>query len=249
MQLIEIKEIKGKIILRSGLHIGSGGMEMQIGGTDNPVIKHPHTQEPYIPGSSIKGKVRSLLEMKSGLMGKTQGRPLQPSDLTGDISPQQKAEGEKILKLFASSGAESDKMEELGPTRVSFADCPLTEEWREKVRIGRLSLTEVKSENSINRIRGTAENPRFTERVPAGTEFSFSVSVKVLNSAKDNHGKKENGSGEEDLLEYLLTGLKLLEMDALGGSGSRGYGRIQFEFFDKELNERFAKLNPFGNGG
>ncbi len=60
MQLLEIKEITGTIELRSGLHIGAGDMEMQIGGTDNPVIKHPHTLEPYIPGSSIKGKVRSL---------------------------------------------------------------------------------------------------------------------------------------------------------------------------------------------
>jgi len=68
MQLIDIKQIKGKIILESGLHIGAGDTEMHIGGTDNPVVKHPYTQEPYIPGSSLKGKVRSLLEMESGLM-------------------------------------------------------------------------------------------------------------------------------------------------------------------------------------
>ena len=76
MKLMTIKEITGKITLRSGLHIGAGDMEMKIGGTDNPVIKHPHTDEPYIPGSSLKGKVRSLLEMRSGLMAKTDGKPL-----------------------------------------------------------------------------------------------------------------------------------------------------------------------------
>ncbi len=76
MQLISIQEIIGKIILKSGLHIGAGDMEMHIGGTDNPVIKHPHTLHPYIPGSSIKGKVRSLLELRSGLMGQTDGSPV-----------------------------------------------------------------------------------------------------------------------------------------------------------------------------
>jgi len=73
MKLAAVKEICGKIILKSGLHIGAGDTEMRIGGTDNPVIKHPHTMEPYIPGSSIKGKVRSLLEMRSGFMANTQG--------------------------------------------------------------------------------------------------------------------------------------------------------------------------------
>ncbi len=60
MRLSEMREITGKIILKSGLHVGAGDTEMRIGGTDNPVIKHPHNLEPYIPGSSIKGKVRSL---------------------------------------------------------------------------------------------------------------------------------------------------------------------------------------------
>ena len=73
MRLTAIKILEGKITLKSGLHIGSGDMEMHIGGTDSPVIKHPHTLEPYIPGSSLKGKVRSLLEMESGLMIYTDG--------------------------------------------------------------------------------------------------------------------------------------------------------------------------------
>ncbi len=71
MKLREIKTIKGKIILKTGLHIGSGNMEMQIGGTDNPVIKHPHTHEPYIPGSSLKGKMRSLLEYYYGIVAES----------------------------------------------------------------------------------------------------------------------------------------------------------------------------------
>src|SRR5208337_1761013 len=157
MQLTNIREIRGKIILKSGLRIGAGDVEMRIGGTDNPIIKHPNTQEPYIPGSSIKGKVRSLLEMRSGLMGLTRGGTLQPKHLKG-IEGEQKEACEKILKIFGSSGADSGEATELGPTRVSFADCPITNEWRTRVRTERLSLSEVKSENSINRIRGTAEN-------------------------------------------------------------------------------------------
>jgi CRISPR-associated protein Csm3 len=236
MQLVSIKEIKGRIILRSGLHIGAGDTEMRIGGTDNPVIKHPNTLEPYIPGSSLKGKVRSLLEMKSGLMANTRGEPLKAKHM-GGLTGKQLEECKMILKIFGASGADAEEIAELGPTRVSFADCPINSAWREKARKERWSLTEVKSENSINRIKGTAENPRFTERVPADAEFDFSVCLKLL------------GPHEEGLLDYLLLGLKLLELDALGGSGSRGYGKIEFHFDDKGLDQDFKSLNPFGNGG
>ncbi|MFH1293916.1 MAG: type III-A CRISPR-associated RAMP protein Csm3 [Pseudomonadota bacterium] len=230
MKLEEIKEITGKIILKSGLHIGAGDTEMKIGGTDNTVIKHPHTLEPYIPGSSLKGKVRSLLEMRSGLMVKTNGNPVNLKTLQG-LSGKEKMECEKILKLFGSSGADAEEISALGPTRVSFADCPLDDHWKEKAAHDHLAYTEVKSENSINRISGTAENPRFTERVPADTEFRFCVTIKRLGE-------------DEDLDGFLLEGLKLLQMDALGGNGSRGYGRIRFEFDDSKIQEKFEITKP-----
>jgi len=234
MQLTDVKKIKGKIVLKSGLHIGAGDTEMHIGGTDNPVIKHPITQEPYIPGSSLKGKVRSLLEMESGLMAKTKGEPVQARTLNG-LSGDQKDKCLKILKIFGSSGSDTDAIVEnnIGPTRVSFADCPLNAQWREKARTSRWDFFEVKSENSINRIEGTARNPRFTERVVSGAEFDFSVSLKLL------------GENESDLFDYLLCGLKLLEMDALGGSGSRGYGRIAFQFDDAAVNDAYQSVKPF----
>ncbi|MCX5860762.1 MAG: type III-A CRISPR-associated RAMP protein Csm3 [Deltaproteobacteria bacterium] len=235
MKLTKITEIKGKIVLKSGLHIGGGDLEMRIGGTDNQVVKHPHTQEPYIPGSSIKGKVRSLLEMKSGLMGETSGRPLGLKHLK-DLQGAQREEGEKILRLFGTSGADGDEAARLGPTRVSFADCSLSDSWRALAAQRHLPLTEVKSENWIDRIRGVAKDPRFTERVPADTVFDFSVTLKNLNE-------------DDDLLDYLLEGLKLLEMDALGGSGSRGYGRIRFELEDENLRERFASIMPLEKEG
>ncbi|HOK07819.1 MAG TPA: type III-A CRISPR-associated RAMP protein Csm3 [Syntrophales bacterium] len=230
MQLTKIHEIKGVITLESGLHIGAGDTEMRIGGTDNPVVRHPHTMEPYIPGSSIKGKVRALLEMKSGLMVMTKGKPVQAGDLKKSLDEKQRREAERIIKLFGTGGDAGEEAAKLGPTRVAFADCPIRPEWLRAAREKRLPLTEVKSENSINRIRGTAENPRFTERVPAGVEFDFTVTLKEL------------GESDGELVDYLLLGLKLLTLDALGGSGSRGYGRISMKFDDPAIQERFDNI-------
>ena len=215
-KLTAIEKLSGIITLKSGLHIGSGDMEMHIGGTDSPVIKHPHTLEPYIPGSSIKGKVRSLLEVKHGLVY-TDGKPVSCETLN-KVNNELKKACTAILKIFGSSGADNKAMTELGPTRASFNDCFLEDKWKEKAKEKRLAFTEVKSENSIDRIRGTAVSPRFIERVPEGTRFSFVISFKILQ--EDDKSLLDN---------YLLPGLKLLEMDALGGNGSRGYGRIAFE--------------------
>lgn len=232
MKLIGIKEISGRIVLKSGLHIGAGDTEMKIGGTDNPVVKHPHTLEPYIPGSSLKGKVRSLLEMRSGMMARTNGEPLSLKILEDrDLDDGQRQECENILKLFGASGADTDESGRLGPTRASFADCPLDAAWRKQALDDNLPLVETKSENSIDRIRGTAHDPRFTERVPAGAEFAFSITVKQL-------------SPDENLEDLVLEGLKMLEMDAIGGSGSRGYGQIAFEFSDPAVREKFNALQP-----
>lgn len=233
MKLTSIREFTGKIVLKSGLHIGAGDTEMRIGGTDNPVIKHPHTLDPYIPGSSIKGKIRSLLELKSGIIGKRRdgnGGPLGLRDLTLD---NEHKECEKILKLFGMSGADTDESGKIGPSRLSFADCSLDPEWRKKALSRNLPLTEVKSENSIDRIKGTAQHPRFTERVPSETEFNFTITMKEFDSDKD-----------QNLDELLFQGIKLLEMDALGGSGSRGYGRIKFVFSDAEIQRKFEVIKP-----
>ncbi|MCL6622746.1 MAG: type III-A CRISPR-associated RAMP protein Csm3 [Syntrophobacterales bacterium] len=239
MQLINITEITGTLIVKTGLRIGAGDTEMRIGGLDNPIIKHPHTLEPYIPGSSLKGKVRSLLEMKSGLMGKTKGEPLKIRDLQG-LSEPQKTEAKRILKLFGAGGAEAEQIatQDIGPTRVAFADCPLEEAWRQKALEEGLPFTEVKSENAINRIEGVAQHPRFMERIPAGARFAFRVTLKTM--AEDEKDNLEN---------LLLLGLKLLTLDALGGCGSRGYGRISLEFHDPEIKAKFDAITPFAGEG
>lgn len=236
MKLSEIRKIEGTITLKTGLHIGSANLEMHIGGTDNQVIKHPHTLEPYIPGSSLKGKIRSLLEMQSGLMIYTKGDVVSGKiiiidKIKDDKSLVQKAEA--ILKIFGSSGADKEDETSYGPSRASFADCFLNNEWKKKAIENNWAFTEVKPENVINRIKGTAEHPRTTERVPAGAKFDMLITFKILED------------GDEELFDYLIMGLKLLEMDAIGGNVSRGYGRIEIELNNKEYNNKFKNINPF----
>ena len=233
MKLVNMTTINGSIKLESGLHIGAGDTELRIGGTDNPVIKHPHTGEPYIPGSSLKGKIRALLEMRSGLLGKAgSGKPLGTGILKKELSAAERKEAVSILKLFGVSGADDQETEQIGPSRAAFADSSLDEKSRETIKSGNLPYFEIKSENSIDRIRGVAQHPRFTERVVAGLSFNFAITLKKM-------------EGDEDLQSLLLLGMKLLEHDALGGSGSRGYGRVHFIFQDPILQETFAKLQPF----
>ncbi len=216
MQLTNIQKLTGQIELLSGLHIGSGNTEIHIGGTDNPVIKNPITQEPYIPGSSIKGKMRSLLEWHLGVVGDTDGQPLNFGHVAKlDTKIQQQAKD--LIKLFGgASDSKNDEIliKEIGPSRLAFWDCALTKVWVTEMENKTLMLTEVKMENTIDRIKGTAEHPRNTERVPATAKFDFNLTIRVHDG--------------EYLTDTILVGFKLLEYTGLGGSGSRGYGKIAF---------------------
>lgn len=232
MQLTRIQKITGKIALKTGLHIGAGDTEMRIGGTDNPVVKDPLTGQPYIPGSSLKGKIRSLLEWRHGLLT-FNGAPYSFKHLAKDEG---NTVGRTLIKLFGGAPENDDKVKqlasEIGPTRLAFWDCPLNADWKKTVADSRnLLTTEAKSENSINRIAGVADNPRFTERVIAGAEFDFTLTVKVI----DN----------DDLLPMLQDGLALLQRDSLGGSGSRGYGKIEFRDLVCDGTPLALPDNPF----
>lgn len=217
MKLTAIRKFTGSLELVTGLHIGSGNNEMHIGGTDNPVLKNPVTQEPYIPGSSLKGKIRSLLEWKLGVVGQTEGKPLGFRDIAR-VPSAERDQAKNLLKLFggAPEGSHQDMtlVEEIGPTRLAFWDCPLSRSWVVEMCRRNLLLTETKMENMIDRIRGVAEHPRNTERVPAGATFDFALTVRIHDG--------------EDLLATVYQGLKLLELTGLGGSGSRGYGKVKF---------------------
>jgi CRISPR-associated protein Csm3 len=242
MKLTRISKLTGTIELVTGLHIGSGNAEMHIGGTDNPVVKNPVNQEPYIPGSSLKGKMRSLMEWSAGVVGviaeaeNGKGLPLGFKHLKLLLDPEQQAKGKLILQIFGGAPeSESDQalVNEIGPTRLAFWDCNLSADWVARMREQNLLLTETKMENTIDRIRGVAEHPRNTERVPAGTRFEFNLTIRLHD--------------DEDLLDEVLQGLKLVELTGLGGSGSRGYGKVRFAALklDQEpIQDRYAALQP-----
>lgn len=214
---MKIYELKGQIKILSGLHIGGGDDTMKIGGIDNQVIKQINSKEPYIPGSSLKGKMRSLLEWDLRLVNicddQSRGKPFSAKFL-GLVPESERKNAENLLKIFGDSDTQANKF---GITRISFSDCPLTQNIRNKAKVGALKLTEGKYENVIDRVKGTASNPRQTERVPAGIEFEYDIKLKTI----DNDDKAEFFT----LIERAMT---LLERDYLGGSGSRGYGRIEF---------------------
>ena len=239
MQLANIIQYKGKIELLSGLHIGSGDAEMKIGGIDSTVIKHPYSNEPYIPGSSLKGKMRHLLEWSYGAIY-DHGKPVSYKDYQSE-SGEKQAGIKTILQLFGVSGDSNDENigKEIGASRLSFWDCLLDDKWVKERDNKNQLMTESKSENSINRITGTADSPRFIERVPSGALFNFALNMKITSN-----------DDKEIMQNMLLKGLKLLEMDAIGGSGSRGYGKIKLiELTEngQNIQEQLDQLNVFNS--
>lgn len=204
---MKIIELSGQIEILTGLHIGGGDDVMKIGGIDNAVVKTTKG-EPYIPGSSLKGKMRSLLEWDCALVGVSGGSVFSSKFLDNSVVDRQKAE--ILLKLFGDS-ADTRGEKNLGITRISVGDCFVSEESRN------LTLSEAKYENVIDRKSGTAQHPRQSERVPSGVKFDFSIRVKIL--PNDN---------EAEFKTIIERGLDLIEKDYLGGSGSRGYGRVKF---------------------
>jgi CRISPR-associated protein Csm3 len=222
LKLIGKLILEGEMHCETGLHIGAGKGSLEIGGADNPVVKDAFGL-PYIPGSSLRGKLRALLEQSSGLavpgelvyLSKRKGQEVRihQSDRPDD----------EVCLLF---GRNPGRMEKPGgdaldstmasPARLAVYDAPLvadsiTAQMRENLDD---ELTEVKSENAIDRITSQA-NPRTLERVPAGARFRFRMVLDIL--------------CEEDaaLPARVVEALRLLEDDSLGGGGSRGNGRVR----------------------
>src|SRR5271165_4241293 len=224
LKLIGKLIFEGELHCETGLHIGAGKGSLEIGGADNPVVKDSHGR-PYVPGSTLRGRVRSLPEQSTGLaipselvyISKRKGQEVRihQSDRPDD----------EICILFGRSPGRMEKAsggDESGaqatPARLSVFDAPLipgsiTPQMRENLDD---ELTEVKSENAIDRITSQA-NPRTLERVPAGARFRIRMVLDLL-------------CPEDAVLPALLVqGLRLLEDDALGGGGSRGNGRVSFD--------------------
>ncbi len=211
--------IRGKFKCLTGLHIGGSKEKLEIGGVDSPVVRDPRTRYPYVPGSSLKGKLRSLLEYALGAVPQS-----------GDVSTEA-----DIVRLFGIGVDEKDPqsknfiktLENIGPSRLIVRDCHPTEatkKWWAKLDTD-LLYTEYKSENGINRVTSAA-NPRFIERVAADSEFEFEM---IYTQYELNNGADHSEELKTDLANLRMAVL-LLEHNFLGKSGSRGYGRVEFRF-------------------
>ena len=187
-------EITGTIEVVTGLHIGGSSAFSAIGAVDSPVVKDMQTGHPMIPGSSLKGKMRSLLAKQyNSFVAET------PDD-----------DAECLVSLFGSA-----KKNHVHTSRVLFSDSMMSN-WEELRAKGLTSQTEIKFENSIKRTTAVA-NPRQIERVIRGSKFPLNILYEV--------------NDEETVLkdfQILVDGFRLIQYDYLGGSGSRGYGKVKF---------------------
>src|SRR6478672_556609 len=223
LKLIGKLILEGEMHCETGLHVGAGKGSLEIGGSDNPVVKDAFGR-PYVPGSSLRGKIRSLLEQSSGLavpselvyLSRRKGQEVRihQSDRPDD----------EVCLLFGRNPGRMERVQgeplestAASPARLAVYDAPLdpesiTAQMRENLDD---EITEVKSENAIDRITAQA-NPRTLERVPAGARFKVRMVLDVLCDE------------DKALAARLFEGLRLLEDDALGGGGSRGSGRVRF---------------------
>ncbi|WP_461829333.1 type III-A CRISPR-associated RAMP protein Csm3 [Aquifex sp.] len=225
--------IEYKLRAITGLRVGGSREEFDIGGTDNPVIKVPveipefyedgsplPKGAPYIPGSSIKGKMRSLLEW---VYGNVERMYKKYDDIDKAGKPCDCGECE-ICKVFGTGDAgtlnnlakQGKKLP--GPPRAKFFDAYPTKDTLDRLEkvLGKGLFTEIKTENQINRITSKA-NPRKVERVPAGAEFEGRIVFDCY------------GEDDHELIPIIFQGMKKLEDNFLGGYGSRGSGRIEFK--------------------
>src|ERR1700690_4184879 len=213
LQLMGKLILSGELHCETGVHIGAGKGSLEIGGADNPVVKDAFGL-PYVPGSSLRGKLRSLLEQTTGLaipaelvyLSKRRGQEVRihqsdrPDDEICLLFGRNPGRLEKVV------GGESMESGTASPARLTVYDAPLladsiTPQMRENLDD---ELTEVKSENAVDRITSQA-NPPTLERFPAGAKFRFRMVLDVL--------------CEEDkpLVARVAEALRLMEDDALGG--------------------------------
>lgn len=218
MKLFKKIIYRGKLKLITGLHIGDSKETTDIGGVDSPVVRRKDNNEPYIPGSSIKGKMRSLLDIAHGKEDTTRDGRHPIGRLFGNIDRNNGVPSRLIVRDSYLTRESSQLISD-----SSFTDMP---------------FTEVKFENIINRVKGTAEHPRQIERVPSGAEFDIEF---IINIIADN--ESEAKQNEIEFTKLLKSGIELLHDDYLGGSGSRGYGQVKIDLNDPIENTVDKYLN------
>lgn len=219
--------LRGTIELVSGTRIGGSDDVLQIGGTDLTCIKDPVTGKPYIPGSSIKGRMRSSLEK---CLGKSSRRGDEPCGCASETC--------EVCRVF---GPHKNTNHHLGPTRLIVRDAPL---------ISGFETFENKTESTIRRDTGAAQHPRTVERVPPGARFALELAVQVFDldrefTQKDADGKTVQGA--EALLEVVDYALQLMEQTGIGSGVGKGYGQIRIELTE-ETEVKRRSLRPRRKG-
>lgn len=214
-QLLEKVIIRAVLTVKTGLHIGGSSDYAPIGAVDSIFVRDPLTKQPVIPGSSVKGKMRTLL-------AKTRNE--------GNLGSSTDNDEEVVLRLFGSAQK----------NHILFSRLQFSDSFVKDTSVKQFSgldtdtyLGEVKFENTINRATGVA-NPRQIERVPAGMQFDF----QLVYNLEDKEESAED-------MEVLRDGFRLLQLDYLGGHGSRGYGRVAFSDFSvTRVDAHTGKAEP-----
>lgn len=224
-------QLRGKIFLQgsinalTGLHIGGNSGELDIGGIDNPIIRNAFNRQPYIPGSSLRGKMRGLLDRHfENSLEKGVGRDVRVHECETPVD----YNGCPVCQVFGVAPIRQLRGKTM-PTRLIVRDTFLTPE--SLAALDRADtdtdFTEIKTEVAIDRITSAA-TPRQQERVPAGAIFG---PVQIVHSLYTLHGSDHDNQLQDELAYFdtVLKGMELLEDDYLGGSGSRGSGQIAFQ--------------------
>ncbi|MEW5822159.1 MAG: type III-A CRISPR-associated RAMP protein Csm3 [Cyanobacteriota bacterium] len=239
--LIDKIEITGELELITGMHIGASNDFAPIGAVDSVVVRDPLTKQPIIPGSSLKGKMRTLLaKIKANKDNETFVQNFED-------------DGEVLQRLFGFHGYKNEKKGRNDPpvqSRLQFYDLFLLNVPEIEQRNTDLYLSEIKFENTINRTTAVAM-PRQIERVPAGALFKLNL---IYNLETD---KKEEIFSD---FQALKDAFKLIQVDYIGGSGTRGYGKVKLNNFkvvfkqitdkqknitEKELQDILVKAQNF----
>jgi len=216
MRLTDHYIISGIITLRSGTRIGGADDELTIGGVDLTCIKDPASQRPYLPGSSLKGRMRAQLERH---LGKLDGR--EPCGCAKKDCP--------VCRIF---GPHKKTKHDLGPTRIIVRDASMCDD--------STPVLETKVESLNKRDTGAAEHPRSIERVATGTRFQLEIGLQVYDRDKDfRYGDK---TGNEALLEAVNHALQLVERTGLGAGTSKGYGQVEITVDSVKKSGAFRPL-------
>ncbi|MEZ6127785.1 MAG: type III-A CRISPR-associated RAMP protein Csm3 [Planctomycetaceae bacterium] len=236
-------QITGEIHNVSGLHIGGSDELLDIGAIDDTVVKDAGTMKPYIPGSSLKGKMRSRLELQFGIASGDEpltatrreqgqgGKMRTVSKTVGELNPAEYL----VATIF---GPHKNTRHAFGPTRILVRDGHLLEGGR----------IETRAEASISRTTGTGGNPRKREQIVAGSVFRLKIDLQVLDLDEQQQEKCmfAGRKGGEAMVAFVLAGLKAVEQTGLGAGSSRGSGEVEFRKLKLDGRETWPDLStPF----